>query len=194
MTLEVQFISMLASVGAGIWLGLSFDTYKRLAGKNKRFRWMLIVNDVLFWLLQAVIFFYILLNVNEGEVRFYLLLALLLGYSIYRAILEKLYLRILESVIYMTVQFFRFLFRLTQVLIINPTKWLLKLVLTLGILLLSTFWSIISFLLKVIIFPFRWAFRLYVEKYGIPFHSFLKRVKQRVSILYNKIKNWIKRE
>ncbi|UCZ53318.1 spore cortex biosynthesis protein YabQ [Bacillus shivajii] len=193
MTLEVQFLSMLASVGAGIWLGASFDTYKRLAGKKIFFRWTLIVNDLLFWILQAIIFFYILLTVNEGEVRFYLFIALLLGYSIYRAMLENIYRNMLEWMISFTIGVFRFTTRLVKVLIINPIKWLLNVVLTLGILLLSTFWRIVHFLLKVVLFPFRWVINLYIKKYGIPFHSFFVRVKSKSLQLFDWVSKWIKK-
>ncbi|MDG5789991.1 spore cortex biosynthesis protein YabQ [Evansella sp. AB-P1] len=181
MTLEVQFLSMLASVGVGIWFGASFDTYKRFIGSPQRFRWTLLVNDILFWLVQALIFFYVLLQVNQGEVRFYLFLAVLLGYSIYRSLFEKIYLRILEWMIHFTVKTYNIIANAIKVLVINPIKWLLKVLLSLSMILLTTIWRIIYILFRIIIFPVRWIANKYVQAYGNPLESFINRLKRVVN-------------
>src|SRR5690554_6295875 len=122
---------MLASMGTGVWFGASFDTYKRFSGGSKR-SFTQVINDILFCILQALVFFYVLFIVNYGEIRFYLFLALLLGYAFYRALLESLYLKILERFITMIRNAFYFSVRLVKVFIINPLNWLLKLLLTLS--------------------------------------------------------------
>ncbi|SDZ66357.1 spore cortex biosynthesis protein YabQ [Evansella caseinilytica] len=181
MTLEVQFLSMLASAGTGIWLGASFDTYKRFLGSPKRFRWTFVINDVLFWILQGLIFFYVLLQVNNGDVRFYLILSLILGYSIYRALFEKLFLQLLEWLIGFCKGTYRMISRTIKVLIITPIKWLLQLVLSLSMILLTTLWNILLFLLRIALFPFRKL----MQQISPVFERYFGRVK-------NKLLQWIR--
>ncbi|MDQ0257871.1 spore cortex biosynthesis protein YabQ [Evansella vedderi] len=192
MTLEVQFLSMLASVGTGLWFGASFDTYKRFVGGSKRFRWTLLINDILFWLLQALVFFYVLFQVNQGEIRFYLFLALILGYSIYRALLERIYLKILNWVIRFVKQTIHILVQTTKVLIINPIKWLLKVTVALSMIVLTTIWRILHILLQVLLFPFRWLIQKFVQAFGNPLDRVVAKLvnwKRKIINLWNKVRN-----
>lgn len=169
---------MLASAGTGIWFGASFDTYKRFTRSSKRFRWTKVLNDLLFWILQALVFFYVLFIVNYGEIRFYFFLALLLGYATYRALLDRLYAQILEWVIKLlqiTVHFFT---TMIKVLVINPSIWLLKVLISLCMIMLTVIWRSVSFLLKILLFPFRFLVNKYVQAYGIPFYPLYTRLSQ----------------
>ncbi|UTW70562.1 spore cortex biosynthesis protein YabQ [Anaerobacillus sp. HL2] len=83
---------------------MTIDTYSRLIRGRKWKKWMTVINDGLFWILQGLFVFYILLQVNEGEMRFYILLALLCGYSCYRVSLYKIYLKILDAVIHAVIK------------------------------------------------------------------------------------------
>lgn len=159
---------MLASAGTGIWFGASFDTYKRFVGSSGRFRWTLLVNDILFWLLQALVFFYVLLQVNEGEVRFYLFLSLLLGYSIYRALFENYYLRVLEWTIHLVRETIRITVQIITILFINPIKWLLKVLVALSMIVLTTIWRILHIVFQIVLTPFRWLIEKFVQAFGNP--------------------------
>ena len=184
---------MLVSAATGIWLGASLDTYKRFTGSSRRFRWTLIYNDILFWLLQGLIFFYVLLQVNHGEVRFYLFLALLLGYSVYRSLFEKVYKQMLEWMIGFIYRTFMIVIRIFQVLIINPLYWILKIVLTLSMIIVTAIWNILNYLILFLTFPVRWLVRKYLKAYGIPFHSSFKRIASVSKRLKVKWQNLFKR-
>ena len=93
MTLTVQFYTMIAMVAMGVWLGVAMDTYSRFFHPSKSKSLWLYANDVVFWLLQGLLIFYVLYVVNEGELRLYVFLALLCGYAAYRALLQPLYRR-----------------------------------------------------------------------------------------------------
>ncbi|MBU9710173.1 spore cortex biosynthesis protein YabQ [Evansella tamaricis] len=197
MTLDIQFLSMLASAGTGIVLGASFDTYRRFLRSPKRFRWSLIVNDILFWVLQALLFFYVLLQVNHGEVRFYLLIALVLGYSIYRSLFEGIYQKMLEGVIHFITRLTFIVVRTIKVLVFNPIKWLLKVILTLSMIIVTTIWRIIYFILRVFFSPFVWLWNKYVQAFGIPFYSSYQKGKsfgQKVKRKIKEISDWLKRD
>lgn len=181
MTLDIQFYSMLASAATGLWLGASFDTYRRFTGSSGRFRWSLVFNDIFFWPPQGLVFFYVLLKVNEGEVRFYLFLALLLGYSVYRSLFEKMYMKILEHAIRIISGTYRLIVKTILVLFINPLKWLLKVLLALSMILLTTIWRIVYYILWIFLVPFRWLGKKYVQHYGIPFQSLFNKAGKMIS-------------
>ncbi|WP_371932604.1 spore cortex biosynthesis protein YabQ [Bacillus carboniphilus] len=72
MTLSVQFYTIIGMVLVGIWLGLILDTYGHLLNRSMISRWVVFFYDLLFWVLQGLIIFYVLLLINEGEVRLYI--------------------------------------------------------------------------------------------------------------------------
>ncbi len=144
-------------VAAGTWLGASIDTYKRFAREPRpSLSWVTVLNDFLFWLIQGLLIFYILLKVNEGEMRFYVFLALLCGYAAYQALFQRPYLQILETSIRISIAIFRFIRTLIIMILINPIKWLLKLLYSLVMMVISLILSILSFLFKLFIRPIRW--------------------------------------
>ncbi|TMW69949.1 spore cortex biosynthesis protein YabQ [Alteribacter natronophilus] len=176
MTLDVQFETMLVMTVMGIWLGAAMDTYHRFLGSPRQFRWTHLVNDLFFWCAQGLILFYTLLKVNEGEMRFYVLLALLLGYSAYRALFQKAWRQLLEWIIGTVIGMYRLTVKMIRIFVVTPVKWLLQVVLALCMIIISTIWRIVCFLLKVLTLPVRWL----LKKAGVRF-TFLGRWK--VSIL-----------
>ncbi|MFC0296591.1 spore cortex biosynthesis protein YabQ [Geobacillus jurassicus] len=120
MNVSLQLYTMLAMIGMGGWLGMAWDAYSRLFKRHERAHWLVFVNDVLFWTVQAFIVFYVLLLVNEGELRFYLFLALLCGYAAYQSLLRSWYVRVLEWLIGLAVRFGQALAQLFRVMIIRP--------------------------------------------------------------------------
>ncbi len=148
-------------VAAGTWLGASIDTYRRFARQPRpSLSWVTVLNDFLFWLIQGLLIFYVLLKVNEGEMRFYIFLALLCGYAAYQAVFQRWYLRILEIGIQTSIAIFRFIRTLILTIFINPIKWLLKLLYSLVIMVISVILSILSFLFRLIVRPIRWLGKL----------------------------------
>ncbi|MFC7372349.1 spore cortex biosynthesis protein YabQ [Fictibacillus iocasae] len=157
MTLTVQFQTIISMVAMGIWIGMAMDTYGRFLHEKKKWNWFHFINDFLFWVLQALLVFYVLLKVNHAEVRFYIFLALLCGFSAYKALFEKTYKRILERVIIMVSAVLRFFRRLIVIFLINPVKWLLSLLVALVTWILTITWRIIFSLLKILFLPFKWT-------------------------------------
>ncbi|MEB1809626.1 MAG: spore cortex biosynthesis protein YabQ [Bacillaceae bacterium] len=157
MSLTIQFYTMLSMVAAGTWLGASIDTYRRFARQPRpKWSWMTIFNDFLFWLIQGLLIFYVLLKVNEGEMRFYIFLALICGYAAYQALFQRIYLRSLETCIRASIAIYRFVRALIISIFINPIKWLLKLLYSLVIMVISLILSILMFIFKVIFKPLSW--------------------------------------
>ena len=60
MTLSTQFLTMLSMIGMGSLFGAMLDTYQRFLNRPKRNHWIVFFNDLLFWVIQALLIFYTL--------------------------------------------------------------------------------------------------------------------------------------
>jgi spore cortex biosynthesis protein YabQ len=192
MTLTVQFETMLAMLFMGIWIGMAVDTYGRFIHEKRKWHWLHFINDLLFWLVQALLVFYVLLHVNHAEIRFYIFIALLCGYAAYRALFETVYKKMLEWAVSVVVALVRFIVRVFNVVVVMPIKWLVWLITGILLYVLKLLQKIVFLLFKVIFSPFRWLGRLVwrfipkqkwynlKEKYS-KLAGFLKSMKNRIS-------------
>ncbi|MBS4221083.1 spore cortex biosynthesis protein YabQ [Bacillus sp. FJAT-49711] len=162
MSLSTQFYTMLSMIAMGSFFGASLDTYQRFLNRNSRKRLLVFINDILFWIIHGLIAFYILYLVNYGELRFYLILALLCGFSAYQALLKKFYLKVLELVIQFTKRAILFIRKLLITLVYIPIKWLVLLLvgvlLFMGRILLTLVkfvGKVLVWVLKVVLYPFK---------------------------------------
>lgn len=143
MTLTVQFTTMLAMVLSGLYLGIVQSTFQRFSIHWKKRVFLKYSLEISFWIIQTVIIFYVLFRVNAGELRLYVFLACLLGFSFYQALVKVYYLRILESIILIGRKVLFILASILEFSVWKPIK-LLFLIVT----------SILFFLAKVCLFPF----------------------------------------
>lgn len=191
MTLSIQFYTMLAMAGMGCVFGASLDTYNRFLNRKSRKRWLVFLNDVLFWILQALFIFYILFSVNFGEVRLYIFLALLCGFAGYQALIKDIYKRLLERVILGVISFYRFLVKLADNLVYSPVKWLILLVISIIIGIGKGVWSVFGFLVKVIISILKVVFSPLLWVVKIISNLLPKNLKKFVEKLYNKLAGYL---
>ncbi|WP_035345813.1 spore cortex biosynthesis protein YabQ [Halalkalibacter hemicellulosilyticus] len=182
MNVTIQFYTILSMIGMGLYIGAAIDTYHRLLKNRTTYYWLFALNDVLFWFIQACIVFYVLLHVNNGEVRFVMFVALFCGYAAYQALFQRIYQSCLEYLIQKILSIYRMIVRLFVILLINPTKYLLKVAYSLCMMVLSIVLTILHGLWKCIwkvgyllsIPLFKWTgLRSLFEKW-LPF---LKRIK-----------------
>jgi spore cortex biosynthesis protein YabQ len=124
MSLNLQALTMLHMVGAGIWVGIALETYTRLRIKGRP--WLTLLQDVSFWLLNAGIVFLWLLYVNQGQMRLHVFLSLLCGFALYQALLQSYYRSLLERLIRFVSWIFRLLYTLWRMLIYTPIQWLYR--------------------------------------------------------------------
>jgi spore cortex biosynthesis protein YabQ len=166
--------------------GAMFDTYQRFLNRPKRKQWIVFINDLLFWIIQAVIIFYTLFLVNNGELRFYIFLALICGFAAYQSLFKGIYLRLLEITIKTIIAITRFIKKTFQLLIYKPIVGLIQLIIVIiiaigrGLLTLVKFISkVLLLIVKIILFP--------LQKIVLVFWKLLpKSLKKFVEKLYNK--------
>jgi spore cortex biosynthesis protein YabQ len=187
MTLSTQFLTMLSMIGMGSLFGVMFDTYQRFLDRPNRKSWIVFFNDLLFWVIQALIIFYILFLVNNGELRFYIFVALLCGFAAYQSLFKGIYLRLLEGIINTVIAIYRFMRRAFQLLIYKPVLGLIQLVISIIILLGRGLFSLVKFVLNTlwVVLKVIWV---PIEKIMLLLWKLLpKTIKKSVEKLYNKM-------
>jgi spore cortex biosynthesis protein YabQ len=151
MSLNVQFYSMIAMVGMGAYLGMALDTYHRFLYRGYRNKFIVFATDILFWIFQALLVFYVLYLVNEGALRFYLLLALLCGYAAYQSLIQSIYKKVLEFIIQLVIRIYLIVVKLIIVLIIKPIKWIIQIIIVLLLFIYSVLIRLIRLLYNVVL-------------------------------------------
>jgi spore cortex biosynthesis protein YabQ len=187
MTLSTQFLTMLSMIGMGAFFGIMFDTYQRFLDRPNRKSWIVFFNDLLFWVIQALIIFYILFLVNNGELRFYIFVALLCGFAAYQSLLKSIYLKLLEFMINTVIAIYRFMRKAFQLLIYKPVLGLIQLVISIIILLGRGLFSLVQFILKVLVFILRIFWTPIVKIILILWKLLPKGIKKNVEKLYNRL-------
>ncbi|MFC4403585.1 spore cortex biosynthesis protein YabQ [Gracilibacillus xinjiangensis] len=159
MTLETQFATMFTMIAFGVYMGVAYVTFKRFElwwANHVVLRYFF---ELFFWIVQAIVLFYVLYVLNEGIVRFYVFIALLCGYAMFKAIFEPLYRKLLEGILHYLSRFIRFWVRCIQVLIVNPIIWVVSMILLTLYKALLFLLKIFRFLLMTILYPFRYIFK-----------------------------------
>lgn len=102
-TIRYQFYIFLTSIYAGLLIGLIYDLYRVIRLIFKPGKIIAGIEDLIFWLGLAIIFFYIINKSNWGELRGYIFFGTFMGGIIYLKILSKilhpLMVKIFENII-----------------------------------------------------------------------------------------------
>lgn len=89
-TIRIQLYIFLTSIYAGLLIGLIYDLYRVLRYFFKPRRLVSGIEDLIFWLGIAIIYFYIMNKSNWGELRGYVFFGTFIGGIIYLKILSKI--------------------------------------------------------------------------------------------------------
>ncbi|AGK99272.1 spore cortex biosynthesis protein YabQ [Clostridium pasteurianum] len=116
----IQFNLLFYSFIAGIFTGILFDIYRVIRGLELPNKVLGFIEDLLFWILTAIIIFVFLLYSNDAIMGIYVYLFIALGVYIYIKLLS-------EKLIYGEVKLLRFFVRFIRItfnLIIYPIRLL----------------------------------------------------------------------
>lgn len=87
----------------GIAIGLLFDFFRILRRSFKTPNALIYIEDILFWILAGVLILYNIWYFNDGEIRVYMFLGIIIGVLIYMStlsnILVKIFSKILQTII-----------------------------------------------------------------------------------------------
>ncbi|SDD67592.1 spore cortex biosynthesis protein YabQ [Terribacillus halophilus] len=160
MTLTVQFLTIVSMIAGGVYLGAAMDTFRRFERHWKKQVVMRYIMECSFWLMQTLLLFFLLFQVNQGEMRFYILLALLCGFAGYRALFQTSYRRVLEWLIRIIRRTMFITKRVLQVLILTPIRLVIQGLLMLAGGVIALLWKLIRLVLVVLFYPIRLIGRL----------------------------------
>ncbi|MFC3882077.1 spore cortex biosynthesis protein YabQ [Bacillus songklensis] len=189
MTLTTQFYTILSMIAMGSYLGAALDTYQFFLNRPKRAGWIVFINDVLFWALQALLFFYVLFYVNEGELRLYAFLAILCGFAAYQSLFKTVYMRLLKMIINMIVLTYGFVVRLIQLLIVKPVLLVSRLLVMILLFVYKSLLALLKITWKIVWAPIRWIGMIIWRMMPKNVKSFLHSSFKYVEGFYKKIKN-----
>lgn len=130
-------------------MGVVFDGYRVLSEELKLSRWFIPVLDILYWIAATIIVFQVLSASNEGEVRIYVFIGLLIGVCLYHWLLSRIVVRTVHAMIRAVKATARFAARSFMLLVVRPLQMLYKLTKLL-----------LAFLLTFTIFLFRIVLQL----------------------------------
>lgn len=187
MTLSTQFLTMLVMIGMGTFFGAALDTYNRFLQRSKRKHWLTFINDVLFWVFQGLLIFYVLFHVNQGEWRFYIFIALVCGFAAYQSLFKQIYLRVLEKLIYVAISIYKFFVRLFSALIYKPIKGLVMLIISTIIMLGNGLYMLFKWVVRIIWLIIRQIIKLIMWFLLLFWKLFPKPLKNSVEKLYNRL-------
>ncbi|MFD1068164.1 spore cortex biosynthesis protein YabQ [Oceanobacillus locisalsi] len=157
MTLSTQFLTLLTMIVSGFYLGVIQETFRRFTVYWKGRLFLTYFLEILFWMTQAGILFYILYRVNQGELRVYIVLACLLGFSVYQALAKQTYKNVLEYAIQVFKTIYRGIERLLKLLVISPLQWIFLMFYRMIKTILFGVFKIIAWLCRFLFTPFRWV-------------------------------------
>ncbi|MFB4168685.1 spore cortex biosynthesis protein YabQ [Virgibacillus sp. JSM 102003] len=192
MTLSVQFLTMASMVLGGFYLGIINDTYRRFSihwKQNKIFTYFM---EISFWLTQTMLLYYLLFRVNSGELRFYVFIACLLGFSVYQVTTANAYKQLLEHIIRIGLKIYQFIVRLVQVLFITPIRFVIHLLIVFLLFIGNVLLTIIRYTFRFIYVPISWVFQNLFRLLPKNIQNNLHKIAGFYSTMENILKKWIK--
>lgn len=138
---------MAAMLLSGIGMGVVFDGYRVVSDELKISRWWIPVFDLLYWIAATIIVFQVLSASNEGEVRTYVFIGLLLGIGAYYWLFSKIVVRLVHGLIRLVRALIDLTIKLFVIFIVRPLLLLYKL----AKVLLAFLLAVTMFLLKIMV-------------------------------------------
>src|SRR5699024_11383422 len=114
MTVHQEWVFLGVMICTGVYIGISTDTFRHTIMPLLRNALLYRFLFVLYWLCQTAIVYYILYKMNNGILRFYFLLAVLLGYSAYIVFVQIFYMKCLQCMMNIV----RFIWRSFYILVV----------------------------------------------------------------------------
>lgn len=88
-SLMIELHIFFTAVYGGLIAGFIYDIYKTIRYFSKPSKIITYIEDLLFWTIIATIFFFILIKINWGEIRGYIIFGFIIGVLIYVKIFSK---------------------------------------------------------------------------------------------------------
>ncbi|ASK61701.1 spore cortex biosynthesis protein YabQ [Virgibacillus phasianinus] len=192
MILSTQFMTMLAMVLGGFYLGIILDTFRRASPHWRNSVFLTYLMEICFWLSQTLFLFYILYRVNAGELRLYVFAACLLGFAAYQALAASLYKKLLEHIIQFTLSIYRFFAKAIRMLIVTPVVFVVTLLFSAIAYTFQVLFLVLLTICKIVLTPFKWIFMFIYRLLPETIKKYLHKIAGFYSTMKNISKKWLK--
>lgn len=108
----------------GAIIGLVFDIFRILRKSFKTSDIITIIEDILFWIITGIIILYSIFIFNDGEIRFFMFIGILLGVMLYMLILSQHIIKISVRIILTMKRILTFIFKI----LISPIQAIYKII------------------------------------------------------------------
>ena len=139
MSLEVQWLTFAAMILSGISMGVLFDAYRVVAAQIPVRRYIYSALDILYWLVVTPAVFLTLYRTNQGELRIYVFIGLILGVWCYYTFFSSWTVKTVQVMYRWTVKLIKFCIALFTMMVIRPVIFIYK-----GIIILLSFLAVLS--------------------------------------------------
>ena len=139
-TINIQAYTFLYSILCGMLIGLIYDIF-RIKRKTIRTRALFIyIEDLIYWIIVVIVVFALIFYSNDGEIRGYILIGVLIGVTLYMLLLSNIIVKlsvklldligkIIKLILFVITYPFRIVLKLLSIpakLVSKPVKKLLK--------------------------------------------------------------------
>lgn len=112
----------------GVLIGIIFDIFRILRKTIKTSDFVTYIEDFLFWIITSIILFYSIFTYNNGELRFFMFLAVILGFVLYICTISSYLITINVKIINVIKRIFLKLFEIIYKPLIKTFKILKKVI------------------------------------------------------------------
>lgn len=147
MTLHTQLITMGAMIVSGLYLGMANDTFRRFTPLWKKSNILTYILEILFWLSQIAVLYYVLYRMNFGEIRIYYFIAIAFGFTLYIAFFQNLYKKLLNLFIIFVTKLLRILYNI----FVTPIIYIVRLIIRILLFIVRTIFKLIIAIIKLIL-------------------------------------------
>lgn len=112
----------------GVLIGIIFDIFRILRKTIKTSDFVTYIEDFLFWIITSIVLFYSIFTYNNGELRFFMFLAVILGFVLYLCTISSYLIKINVKIINTIKRIFLKLFEIIYKPLIKTFKILKKVI------------------------------------------------------------------
>lgn len=98
-TIAMQLYSLLIFTISGVAIGIFFDIFRILRRTFKTPDIITYIEDTIFWVCTGIFFLFLLFNFNNGEIRNYVIIGIIMGVVIYILTISKYFIKINVTII-----------------------------------------------------------------------------------------------
>ena len=125
-----QLINLIIFAMTGIVIGVLFDIFRVIRKSFKTPDFVTYIEDIIFWILAGIILLFTIFTFNNGEIRVYIFIGLILGLCLYILTLSKHFIKInvtmlqfVKKILYTPILA---VLKFITKFIINPTTYLIE--------------------------------------------------------------------